>query len=230
MAITAASMVANVRSRTDTQRTRFITDDEILTFINDESKDFWAQLIASRENYVTKSAQFTLTSQAVNSAALPADFLKPVAVSRPLDNSNGRREIVLPLESLSDRTNCPERRYWIMDQKIFIYPQIAVPLGPYDFDYCPRWTDLTLSPSTSLPLEFEQFDHIAELGASASVKRKRKMFDEAAAFDLAQDKAIKSAIAVIPGRKGGPKQIPMPLKDARRFYRGGFPYGGFYGF
>lgn len=57
---TTIELINNVRSRANIERTKHVTDDEIVTWLNDEGDEFYQKLISSRENYVTRKAQFTL--------------------------------------------------------------------------------------------------------------------------------------------------------------------------
>jgi len=340
MAKTTDSLIAAVRSRANIERTKHVTDDEIVTWLNDEGDEFHNMLISSRENYITKTATLTLgttvfnvdsdapavngfqvgidnsvttvglpigplnaapsyyeilsfigipqgpntsgdatftvlinsvptaskfvvpgasldrvycdeanptftdadtveisvstagattwtiafyivvrpfiASTVANAAPLPSDFLKPIAIN--LDLGNGAFQPILPLESLNDRFTAQEWKHWISDQKLFIYPERSVKTGPYVMEYCPRWVDLQLRPfPNALSFEMERFSEILELGAASMAKLKRKMIDDATQLRQKQSDMIKSAVAAIPGRKGGPKTIPMPIKDLERF-------------
>jgi len=157
-----------------------------------------------------------VASTVPNAAPLPADFLKPIALN--LDLGNGAFQPILPLESLNDRFAAQEWKHWISDQKLFVYPERNVKTGPYLLEYCPRWVNLQLRPfPNALAFEMERFSEIIELGAASMAKLKRKMPDDAAALRQKQIDMIKSAIASIPGRKGGPKGIPMPVRELERF-------------
>jgi len=340
MAKTTDSLIAAVRSRANIERTKHVTDDEIVTWLNDEGDEFYNMLISSRENYITKTATLTLGTTVFNMAAdapvingfqvsidnsvtlislpmgpliaapsyyeilsfigvpvgpntsgdatftitinaaptaskfvvpdgssdrvycdeanptftasdtvkiavstpgatswsiafyivvrpyvaatvsnaapLPSDFLKPIAIN--LDLGNGAFQPILPLESLNDRFAAQEWKHWISDQKLFVYPERSVKTGPYVMEYCPRWVDLQLRPfPNALAFEMERFSEIIELGAASMAKLKRKMVEDAQQLRQKQSDMIKSAIASIPGRKGGPKTIPMPTKDLGRF-------------
>jgi len=336
----AQDLIDGVRSRTNTERTQHVTDPEILTWLNDEGDQFYNKLVASREEYVVRTTQFTLNTpffeetdnvavvngyqptitdsvtqgmpltgpfnaapdyykiytvtirpmvavntgvtqfeikkngvltgvfgslasgatdplvlkpdnvtfvdgdtiaieitcanssagwncsfyisatpfvqnQIANGCLVPDDFLKPVKISFPL--GNGRRQEALPIDSDHNTAVACEFTYRISDQKILIYPEINPKLGPYDLEYCPRWKELVTDPVPNFLIkEMERFSDILELGAAAMVKAKRKMPEDVALMRALQADMAKDGIASIPGRKGGPKHIPLPLSEHRR--------------
>lgn len=175
--------------------------------------------------YITMIVQPYLAETIANAAALPADFLKPLALQLELGNGNALP--VEPLDSLNQRNSCETFKHWISDQRIYVYPERDVKVGPYTLDYCPRWTRLQITPFPNALLpEMEQFSDILEIGAAATAKLKRRMVEDAQALNAQQADMIRDAIAAIPGRKGGPKRIPMPTNERERF-RGGYRYWRF---
>ena len=216
MAVTCADLIANVRSRANIEHTQHVTDAEIVTWLNDEGDEFYQKLVSAREHHVVTFTTFTLTS-GTNTATLPADFLKPISIALPRGGSVPPFEI-LPLDSIQNRSTCERWRYDIMGQKIYIWPNVNVGVGPYEFFYVPKWVTITSSPDVGLIPEMERFAEIIALGAASMAKVKRKMLDDAKALRDKQNAMTQSGIESIPGRKGSPKQIPMPLKDRERYY------------
>jgi hypothetical protein len=346
MAISTQDLIDNVRSRADIQRTKHITDDEIVVWLNDDGSQIYNKLVSSREEYITRNAQFslgitdfietdsvsivngfgllvdgtpdvgfpifglnvapsyykiisftitpvdacntgntffnlkkngtdigklievasgslepafddslntvfystdtltlsvtavtpgpgwnsTITIVAVpftpvttkNGARVPNDFFKPIKIELPL--GNGRKREIFPLGSVHQSAVTDLWEYEITDQTILIWPDLDVQVGPYNLRYNPRYSSMTLTPMTYLPKELEQFKEVMELGAAAMCKLKRRMPEDASALKAQQDEMFKAAIEAIPGRRGGPKKIPMPNSE-RATFRGGFvPY------
>jgi hypothetical protein len=208
--------VITIPSGSNASVTHYFSD---LTFVNTDVIDMLVSAGAGADWNATVTIVVTpfVSTSIANAAPLPVDFLKPIDVSFPLD-SNGRRQEIPPLESVHNKTYVTEYRYLTSDELIYIYPQFDPRVGPYDLSYVPFWKDLTLDPApNSIIKPMERFSDTMCIGAASTAKIKRKMLEDAQALRTQANATMASVLATIPGRKGSPKQIPMPLKDRQRY-------------
>lgn len=71
---TVAVLKSQVRQRSDNENTTFVTDSEIIGYINDSYKALYDLIVDAVEDYNLSSASFTITSG--NVQAIPSDFYK----------------------------------------------------------------------------------------------------------------------------------------------------------
>lgn len=203
MAVTGTELVAEIRTTSDLQASRFCTDAELLLMANEVLAELYDVLVMSREGYFQTSATLTLTNNASN---LPADFYKELAVTT---GTAPNLTNVPPLESLADRVNVQGPRYWIGSRVITFYPVNVVPPGPVTLDYVPNCP--VLVAADAMPVDMERFREYIAVGAAIKVKTKRA---QDASLLIGRLGLLRSRIiAAVTGRKAGPKKVPMPLKE-----------------
>lgn len=71
---TVAVLKAQVRQRSDNENSTFVSDSEIIGYINDSYKAFYDMLVDAVEDYNISVANFSITSG--NTQAIPADFYR----------------------------------------------------------------------------------------------------------------------------------------------------------
>ena len=210
MAVTGAELVAEIRTTSDLQASRFCTDAELLLMANEVLAELYDTLVMAREGYFQTSATLTLVNNASN---LPTDFYKELAVT------SGTAPVLAnipPLESLNDRVNANGPAYWIGSRVITFYPVNVVPPSPVTLDYVPNCP--VLLTGDNMPVDMERFREYVVVGASIKVKTKRS---QDASLLIGRLGMLKTRItAAVTGRKAGPKKVPMPLKE--QGYRNGW--------
>lgn len=210
MPVLGSELVAEIRTTSDLQASRFCTDAELLLMANEVLAELYDMLVMSREGYFQTSTALTLVSGASN---LPADFYKELAVT---SGTYPNISNIPPLESLNDRVNVDGPRYWIGSRVITVYPtNVAVPT-PVTLDYVPNCP--VLVSGDAMPVDMERFREYIVVGAAIKVKTKRRQPAELLIGRLGMLKS--RIVAAVTGRKAGPKKVPMPLKE--QGYRNGW--------
>lgn len=207
MAVTTTELVAEVRTTSDLQQSRFCTDAEILLMVNEVLAELYDDLVMAREGYFQTSVTLTLASNASN---LPTDFYKELSVS---SGTAPNLVEILPLESYRDRMNCIGPRYWIASRVLTVYPLNVSPLLPVTLDYVPNCP--VLADATNIPVDIERFREYLAVGASVKVKAKRKQ--DATDLLNRQGQLKARIIQSVTARTAGPKKVPMPAREQNRY-------------
>ncbi len=203
MSITGADLVAEIRTTSDLQQSRFCTDPELLLMANESMSELFDLLVMSREGYFKTSVELTLVDNASN---LPSDFYKELLVTA--GTGAGLFEI-LPLESYRDRLNVTEPRYHISSRVITVYPLSFV--QPVTLEYIPNCP--VLESADPMPVDMERFREYVAVTASIKVKAKRKQ-DARDLLDR-QAKLRERVVTAVTGRTAGPKKLAMPAREQR---------------
>ena len=102
MPITTADLIASIRQKANVQRSRFVTDGEILGFANDQIADLWDTVCNTRENYFARSAQFSLAPGSNSIGLAEATSGIPPVPAYPVDvPSVGDRTPIIPNHTFS---------------------------------------------------------------------------------------------------------------------------------
>lgn len=210
MAILGSDLVAEIRTTSDLQASRFCSDAELLLMANEVMAELYDDLVMAREGYFQTSTVLTLVANASN---LPGDFYKEIAVSSgtaPNDTN------IPPLESFNDRNACLGPMYWLASRVITIYPTNIPPPAPVVLHYVPNCPVLALSDA--MPVDMERYREYIVVGASVKVKTKRAQDASllVGRMGVLHTRIIKS----VTGRKAGPKKVPMPKSEQN--YRSGW--------
>lgn len=205
MSVTTSELVAEIRTTSNLQASRFCSDPELLLMANEVMAELFDDLVMAREGYFQTSATLTLVNNASN---LPTDFYKEVGL---FGGQYPNQYEILPLESYRDRLNCDTPKYWIASRVITVYP--LAPVGPITLDYVPNCP--VLADAENIPVELERFREYMAVGASIKVKAKRKQDSSDLMKRLGQIKA--RIIQSVTARKPGPKKVPMPAREQNRY-------------
>lgn len=205
MPVTTTQLVAEIRTTSDLQASRFCTDPELLLMANEVLADLYDKLVSAREGYFQTSTPLTLVS---NSSNLPEDFYKEIGLT---GGTAPNLYNILPLESFNDRIFVDGLRYWIASRVITIYPITIAPVAPVTLTYVPNCP--VLADAANIPVDLERFRRYIAVGASIIVKAKRNQ----PSTDLLRQMAILDARVtnMATGRKAGPKIVAMPASEQR---------------
>lgn len=84
--ILVSDLITRVRNRTQTEHSDFVTDDEIIDYLNDAIKAYYDFLICNYEDYYVDGYDFNTVS-GTEGYPLPSDFYKLLAVDIYLDST-----------------------------------------------------------------------------------------------------------------------------------------------
>jgi hypothetical protein len=139
MASTTPQLIARVRQRCSVENNQVVTDDELLSYLNEALKSLYDLIIATDPSYYESSADFTLASSPTGSAgALPADFYRMRGLVRYPDTT---REYPVFLRPFSERRrggNAVEAGYTLDGNNITVVPWSIAGDGPWRLYYTPK--------------------------------------------------------------------------------------------
>jgi hypothetical protein len=145
MAVALSALRTQARERADILNSTHVTDSELTTYINQGGAALHDAIVASNEDYVLTSVEFTLTT--TNTYTLPDDFYK----LRGLDYSVGGNWTTVEPFSFTERNrfdsiavefeNIPSRAYRVMQSDLFILPENNAS-GTYRLWYLLRYVPL----------------------------------------------------------------------------------------
>lgn len=112
--VTVTDLISKIRTRSDTQKTLFVTDAEIVGFIDAAYCKMYDDIVSKYENYFVKPDAITVTS----STALydvPADFYKLLKVERlrtgsSINDAQARFSPIFPINF--QETGRRQSTYW----------------------------------------------------------------------------------------------------------------------
>lgn len=145
MAVTLLELRTRVRQAANMERSKFCSDTEIDGYINNSYKAFHNLIVTKFEDYyVADPYTFTIAS-GESSVALPADFLKLIAV----DKSQGGRWRALKPFMYNKRNQqgyrynrLPDVGYRVFGSDLIFAPEDDAP-GDYRLIYIPRATAMS---------------------------------------------------------------------------------------
>ncbi len=210
MAIAASDLVAEVRTTSDLQNSRFRTDAQILGYVNECLADLYDTLVMAREGYFQTTEELAIDVATGNADDLPCCFYKELGLT--CGSGDSKYEIP-PLESFNDRFRSCGPRYWIASRGLYIYPQnVAVP-GPVTLTFVPNCP--VLASDGNLPVDMERFREHIVVATSIKIKSDRQQDSSKLEKRLERlDMRVKNAVT---GRKAGPKKVPMPAREQGRY-------------
>jgi len=153
MSMTIEQIMTQARYRADMENSTFVSDTELITYINKSLNELWDILVASYgDDYFVSSVDDVTDGNA--EISLPATFYKLTGVDMEVD---GQKYALAPF-SWAERNKykesgdalvagIPRFRYRILDDNLILYP---APAAGYTVTtwYVPRMTDLTAGQST----------------------------------------------------------------------------------
>ena len=148
--VTLAVLKTRARQRADMEDSEFISDSELLSYINSSYAELYDLLVASYEDYhVGNPVEFTISSG--NTYTLPSDFYKLRAIDYKVDGSNyaAMRRFVFADRNSNERSRTvdTEMKYRIVGNKIYIEPSSNAN-GDYRIWYTPSITLLSTDSDT----------------------------------------------------------------------------------
>ena len=138
---------SRVRQIADMENSKFVSDSELLSIINDSAKKLYDILVNSNEDYNTIIVPFTISSG--NTSTLPADCYKV----RGIDYQYSGDWIPLKRFQFSERRNYNPRahiidiKYRLIKDTIYVLPEDRAS-GSYRLWYVPELPDLALDADT----------------------------------------------------------------------------------
>lgn len=154
--ITASDLKLRARQRADMENSEFVTDSELLFYINNSYAELYDILVSKFEDYYVKNPpyEFAITGSDY-SAPLPDDFYKLRGVDRAASGSGDWYTIhPFQFEQRNDnrsrfiyRALYPDARYRIYGNQIIIVPNDFA-VGSYRLWYVPKFTQLVLDTDT----------------------------------------------------------------------------------
>jgi len=187
---TLATLRTRVRERADMVDSDFISDTELLTYINESYAELYDILVATYEDYYTEETSLSL-SDGSGTISLPADFYK----LRGLDKDVGGQWTAVYKFNFNDRNARPtgarnpqlrETYYRIVRQDLKLAPE-ATADGSYRLWYIPEFTALVAESDTvDVPAGFDEYIVI-----DAAIKCLVKEESSTAALDNAKAAMMK---------------------------------------
>ena len=225
--VTVASLKTQVRQIANMENSQFVSDAELLLYIDLSYAELYDLLVGTFENFYTKDpVEATLSSG--NKLALPSDFYKLVG----LDAQFGSSWYPIKPFEMADRgrwvnanklayTGIVNIAYKLIGENLVFYPESGCQ-GKYRYWYIPRRTLLTSDASTVDGINGWQSYIIID----AAIKCLQKEESDVSVL-MAEKGAILNRIkSMAPRRDAG---APRKIADTTTSYMG-FGYGGgFYG-
>lgn len=178
--ISVSTMVTNVRTRTDKTRSKFVSDAEIVLFLQSAWRELYDVLTNSNEDYnLTVGPDFVLTA-GLNAVALPDDFYK----LRGVDQFENANWVNVRRYSMQERNRRQmggvdkSTRYQLRGAQIVFQPPPDGG-GTFRLLYVPRAPRLTTDaiPAAGFANEIDAingYDAFLELKASIQVRLKEE--------------------------------------------------------
>ena len=151
--ITASDLKLRARQRADMENSEFVSDSELLYYVNNSYAELYDILVAKFEDYYVKNPPYEFTLAGSDYAAnLPADFYK----LRGVDRQSGSDWYNLRLFQFEQRNDTGRGGHWalaeslryrIYGNQIIISPSDQAS-GTYKIWYVPKFTPLVADVDT----------------------------------------------------------------------------------
>lgn len=150
---TLAEIRTQVRQRADQENSKFISDSELLSYINASYAELYDILVSAFADYYISSETFTLSG--TNLRALPSDFYKLRGVDYQISNGewitlykfNFERRNSKNREIIRTYRGEPTRQYRLQGSNLRIEPENQAD-GTYRIWYVPNFTALSADTDT----------------------------------------------------------------------------------
>lgn len=133
MTVILSALMSRARTRADEDGSQFITDAELLDYVNASAAELYDILVGSYQSYyLTQSPEYIIAS-GVDAITLPADFFKLVGVDRLLSGNRWSTLQSFSFQERNDRTSVGSVAYFSNDSGIRYRVQAgSVKLTPLD--------------------------------------------------------------------------------------------------
>lgn len=192
---TVSELITRVRERSNTERSNFVTDDEIIRYIDQGYTKLYDLIVSKFENYYISDHSFTTTGS-TQFFDLPADFYKMVGLDQ-FQNFSGSGENALTVRpfNFNERnrynnilfavTAAAFYRYLIQGTKIKILPQPDAGIT-FKMWYVPAPVKITTTAQTIDGIA--GWEEVVILTAAIQVMNKQEL--DSSALKLEQREAI----------------------------------------
>lgn len=154
--ITASDLKLRTRQRADMENSEFVSDSELLFYINNSYAELYDILVSKFEDYYVKNPPYEFSITGSNyTATLPTDFYKLRGLDRSASGGSDWYTIhPFQFEQRNDnrsrfiyRALYPDARYRIYGNQLIIVPN-DMASGNYRLWYVPKYTPLVLDSDT----------------------------------------------------------------------------------
>ena len=226
---TAQDLVTQIRFLTNTEVSQFVTDPELLIYVNSSCGELDDILVANQQYYRLINVVIPITSG--NLLPLPIDCYQINEVDfyyAPLQSQPWARLERFELAEQTMYSNSqarniygvPNLKYMLQDGYVAIVPEASA-IGSYRLWYTPIYKMMALTDT--IPLYFENNAWREYVVVDSSIKVLNKQNLDPSAF-MAQKEALKARIKSMSSKRDAGN--PMHVANTRNF---GFEYGGFGG-
>jgi hypothetical protein len=222
---TAQDLIDQCRYRTNSEATNFVTDVELLIYINGALGELDDLLIQADPNFKVTISEHTITSDGY--FALPSDFLHDRGVDKTLGSGYTSLMPFTQQQRNSYDVSYPgagrfsypfvDVYYQIQNQTCQIIPAVQAP-GTYRLHYVPRFTSLTVSDSLPSYMDTQSWHEFVVCDVAAKIMVKQDLAPDAQ-FWLGLKEAQRQRVlnAAQPRGLGPPKSMQRNATRRRRF-------------
>lgn len=203
-------LITAIRNRTDMLNDQFVTDTEIIGYINMAAGDMDDLLVSTYDDYKLKSASLTITGP-LNYVALPSDFYKPRGVETMLDGIQPYTLRPFNFQERNRNANTLFRspagpynaKYRCQDGYLFIEPITAAP-GVYTLWYTPAFANFTAA-NQALPsyMDVQNWCRFIIADCCSQVKTKLELFDAIPVFENERERLRQRILTMAHSRSQG---------------------------
>lgn len=217
--VNVSDLITSVRRRANMENTQFVTDAEIITYLDQANRKFYNLLVTEFENWFVSETTFP-TVDGVAEYTLPTDLYKLLGVD--LVDAGGRAFTMRPFE-LNERNRIVHTwigkpvRYILKGTKIVLVPTPSGGSQNIKLLYVPSPTAITLSSQT---IEvFNGFDEYIALDSAIRCLMKEE--SDTALLERERAYMEQQIIELMRGRDAGfPKRVTdLATLNDRSFFR-----------
>lgn len=224
MATSGDDLILAMRENSDNVNDNFIEDSQWLRLANEAIAWLYDLLVLTWQQYnVTKQPFALTTTNTLDLSALDGGFYKEVGVDWFPTGNTQVPVVVPPLDNFTDRDRANERRYFISQQTLTIYPGFNYS-GNYVLWYTPDPPVLADGTAT-IPREMERWKEMITLKGAIMARIKKEQ--PTAELETRLTEQVKRIEVAASQRKAEPAQIPMRKGDYDSVARNMF--GGWWG-
>jgi len=228
--ITLTDLITHVRERSNMERSKFVTDDEIKHYINDEIFDLYAKMVNVDDGKLFATVSPTLVQVGNNAYQLPSDFMRVVDVniyasSRWVPAYEADPQDYLRLQSQQYVGDYDVQYYLRLNQtagryEIFLFP--AKDVENIGVRYIPEAPRLTLGSDT---LKWPSNWH-EPVVVGAALKCLEKEESESSHLHIAKDRSVARVLKDVRAQAVSEVKTIRQIAGRNRRRRR-YPYGGY---
>lgn len=217
--INVSDLIVSARRRANMENTQFVTDAEVITYLDQANRKFYNLLVTEFENWFVSDTTFP-TVDGQKEYDLPTDFYKLLGVD--LEDASGRAFTLRPFE-LNERNRIVHTwigkpvRYILKGSKIVLVPTPSGAAQTIRLLYVPSPVAITSSAQT---IEvFNGFDEYIALDAAIRMLMKEE--SDTALLERERAYMEQQIIDLMRGRDAGfPKRVTdLATLNDRAFFR-----------